>query len=174
MKSGKGERSEWAAAEQAFQQSLEGLRVPAYTCDADGLITAYNTLAVTAWGRSPKLNDPADRYCGSLLLFSPAGASIKHEDCWMGKSLRTKSDFIGHEVVIERPDGTRLMVVAHASPIRDDNGEMVGAVNVLVELIDRDKGPAAAKLAREVAQVMHRAKERYLATLTPAPLVRPW
>ncbi len=101
-------------AELQFRRSLETLPVAAYTCDPDGLITYYNEAAALAWGRKPALNHPVDRYCGSLLLFSPNGISIDHENCWMGKALREEKDYVGHEVVVERPDGTRRTMVAHA------------------------------------------------------------
>jgi hypothetical protein len=43
-------------------QLLDVVPAAAYTCDADGLITYYNTRAVEVWGREPALNDPIDRY----------------------------------------------------------------------------------------------------------------
>jgi PAS domain-containing protein len=45
-----------------FRWLLEVIPAAAYTTDAEGLITGYNQRAVMAWGRKPKLNDPADRY----------------------------------------------------------------------------------------------------------------
>jgi PAS domain-containing protein len=45
-----------------FRRLLEILPAAAYTCDAEGLITYFNPLAVELWGRKPKLNDPVDRY----------------------------------------------------------------------------------------------------------------
>jgi len=45
-----------------FRQFLDRLPSAAYTCDADGLITYCNRAAVELWGRSPKLNDPIDRF----------------------------------------------------------------------------------------------------------------
>ena len=48
----------------ALSVLLEQLPAAAYTCDRDGLITYFNPQAVELWGRAPKLNDPADRFCG--------------------------------------------------------------------------------------------------------------
>ena len=45
-----------------FCRLIDVLPAGAYTCDAEGLITHYNRLAVQVWGRKPKLNDPVDRY----------------------------------------------------------------------------------------------------------------
>jgi PAS domain-containing protein len=48
--------------EQDFRRLLDQLPEGAYTCDTGGLITYYNRAAVELWGRSPKLNDPIDRF----------------------------------------------------------------------------------------------------------------
>ena len=45
-----------------FGPLIDNLPSAAYTCDADGLITYYNRLALELWGRAPALGDPADRY----------------------------------------------------------------------------------------------------------------
>jgi len=47
---------------QEFRRLLDTLPAAAYTCDAEGLITYFNRHALELWGRSPKLNDPLDRY----------------------------------------------------------------------------------------------------------------
>lgn len=106
-------------------------------CDPDGLITYYNQRAVELWGRAPKLNDPEDRFCGSFKLFSSDDSPICHDQCWMAMALRTNREHNGQEIVIERPDGSRLTALAHANPIRDESGALLGAVNVLVDISDR-------------------------------------
>jgi PAS domain-containing protein len=45
-----------------FRRLLDKLPAGAYTCDAKGLITYFNSRAVELWGREPKLNHPVDRY----------------------------------------------------------------------------------------------------------------
>src|SRR5439155_18120456 len=56
-----------------FRSLLEKLPAGAYTCNPDGLITYFNQHAVQLWGRSPKLNDPVDRFCGSFKLYATDG-----------------------------------------------------------------------------------------------------
>jgi signal transduction histidine kinase len=153
-------------AEIHFRRCLEKLPVGAYTCDRDGLITYYNEAAVKAWGRTPKLNDAVDRFCGSFRLLDVTGAPLKHEDCWMGLALRHQKEYAGEEIIIERPDGSRITVLAHASPIHNDEGELIGAVNVLVDIDEQKRASEAAGLAREAAEAMSRAKDRFLASLS--------
>ena len=122
-----------------FQRLLEHLPAGAYTCDREGLITYCNHHAVQLWGRAPKLHDPTDRFCGSFKLFSPEGSPIAHDQCWMALALRMNKAFNGHEIVIERPDGQRITVLAHANPMHDASGNLLGAVNVLVDISDRQR-----------------------------------
>lgn len=126
-------------SELQFHRLLEKLPAGAYTCDPEGLVTYFNRHAVQLWGRTPKLNDPVDRFCGSFKLFSTDGTPIAHDRCWMALALQMDKEFNGQEIVIERPDGTRLTVLAHANPIRDESGKLLGAVNVLVDISDRKR-----------------------------------
>jgi len=118
---------------------LENLPAGAYTCDPEGLITYYNQQAAQLWGRVPKLNDPEDRFCGSFRLYAPDGSPIAHNRCWMALALETDRGYNEREIVVERPDGRRLTVLAHANPLHDDSGELLGAVNVLVDITERKR-----------------------------------
>jgi diguanylate cyclase (GGDEF)-like protein/PAS domain S-box-containing protein len=133
-----------------FRRLLEKLPAGAYTCDPEGLITYYNQHAVHLWGRAPKLNDPVDRFCGSFRLFSPDGSQIAHDRCWMALALKTNEGYNEREIVIERPDGRRLTALAHANPFHDQSGNLIGAVNVLIGISERQR--AEEELERRVAE----------------------
>lgn len=122
------------SSELHFQQLLEKVPAGAYTCDADGLITYYNQRAVRLWGRAPKLKHPEDRFCGSFRLFDTNGSPIAHDTCWMALALKEEREYNGHEIIVERPNGERVTVLAHANPIWDEFGRVRGAVNVLVDI----------------------------------------
>ena len=118
-------------------------------CDPDGLITHFNEHAVKLWGRAPKLNDPVDRFCGSFKLFAKDGTRIPHDACWMALALQTGTEYNGEEIIIERPDGHRLTALAHANPIWDDAGELVGAVNVLVDISQQKQSEEVLRGSRD-------------------------
>ena len=120
-----------------YQQLLDKLPAGAYLCDADGLILYFNSHAVQVWGRAPKLNDSIDRFCGSFRLYASDGRSISHDECWMALALKTGREYHGQEIIIERQDGSRRTVLAHASPFYDDAGKLEGAVNILVDITER-------------------------------------
>jgi len=122
-----------ATLEASWRAILDPIPAAAYVCDAAGLITYFNPLAEEVWGRTPALRDPADRYCGSLKLYLPDGTPVRHEECWMALALHEEKPFNGREIVIERPDGGRTLGLAHANPLRDDQGRLIGAVNLVVD-----------------------------------------
>lgn len=145
----RGERSAESGA-LAFQPFLEKLPAAAYICDAEGLITYFNQHALQLWGRAPKVNDPADRFCGSFKLFSPDGSAISHEQCWMALALQTGMEYNGCEIIIERQDGERIAALAHANPIHDESGRLVGAINVLVDITERKRAEETSALLAAV------------------------
>lgn len=146
-----GKRAESALrnGESHFRLLLEKLPAGAYTCDPEGLITYFNQHAVRLWGRTPKLNDPEDRFCGSFRLFSTDGSPITHDRCWMALALKANEGYNRREIVIERPDGRRLSALAHANPIHDESGNLIGAVNVLVDITERKRAEEELRTVRE-------------------------
>jgi PAS domain S-box-containing protein len=137
---------------------MESLPTGAYTCDADGLITYFNASAAEFWGRTPSLNDHRDRYCGSFKLYTTEGTPIRHDECWMALALRNERGYNAQEIVIERPDGRRLTALAHANPFHDENGKLLGAVNVVIDITERTQNEQTLKNA-------DRSKNQFLATL---------
>ena len=130
-----------AAHDEAhLHRALDHLPAGAYTCDPSGLITYYNQHALIMWGRAPKLRDGQDRFCGSFKLYSATtNEPIAHADCWMALALREEREFLAREIVVERPDGTRVTVLAYATPVFDDFGTLVCAINILVNITERKR-----------------------------------
>jgi PAS domain S-box-containing protein len=152
--------------ETQFRKVLESLPAGAYTCDPNGLITYYNQHALEIWGRAPRLNDAEDRYCGSFKLYSTDSAPIRHDQCWMALALRSQQGYNGQEILVERPDGQRIAVMAYVNPIRDDSGKLLGAVNVLVDISNRKVTEDALRESRDAALASNRAKDHFLAVLS--------
>lgn len=138
--------------EQEFHRVLECLPAAAYICDPMGLITYFNQPAAQLWGREPKLNDSVDRFCGSFKLFAVDGSPMLHDQCWMAQALATGQSYNRQEIVIQQPDGRRLNVLAHANPIRDEAGALLGAVNVLVDISDPKRADEATALLASIVE----------------------
>ncbi len=159
--------------EQVFElpaRLFEQLPFAVYVCDRDGLVLRYNRRAAELWGRSPKPGDPNERFCGSYQMFRPDGSLLPHHECPMADVLRTGISVREHEVHIERPDGVRGIALVDIEPIRDSDGNVVGAVNCFQDITERKRGEArVVDLAREAE---HRTKNILSTVLATVRLSR--
>jgi hypothetical protein len=57
----------------------------------------------------------------------------------MAKAIKEGRPILGQEIVVERPDGTRRCVLPYPDPIRDASGTVIGAVNMLLDLTERNR-----------------------------------
>jgi PAS domain S-box-containing protein len=133
-------------SEARYQELIHALPAALYTCDERGRITLYNQAAASLWGREPEIG--RDLWCGSWKIYRPDDAPLPLDECPMAVTLREGRTIRGEEIVIERPDGTRRHVLANPEPIRNAEGAVVGAINMLIDITDRKEGEQAiAKLA---------------------------
>jgi PAS domain-containing protein len=120
------------SAEARYADLLAALPYAVYTTDATGRITFYNEAAVALWGRRPVLG--RDRWCGSWHIYTLTGAPLPHDRCPMAVAIREDRRIRGVTAVAERPDGTRVHFRPFPTPLHDANDNLVGAVNVLLDL----------------------------------------
>lgn len=131
--------------ETAIRESEERYRtlfdlgpVAIYTCDGSGVIQNYNRRAAELWGRTPKEGDTDERWCGSYKLYGPDGVFVPHDQCPMVDVVSGKiPEAHDIEVQIERPDGSRVTVIANIRPLKNDRGEIVGVINCFVDITER-------------------------------------
>ncbi|HWY40647.1 MAG TPA: transporter substrate-binding domain-containing protein [Chthoniobacterales bacterium] len=146
-------------SEQRFRRLVELMPVAVYVCDTSGIIQSYNNRAVELWGRDPKPGDTAQRYCASLRLYSPDGSLVPHEESKMAEALRTGVPAHDLEVVIERPDGSRITVLVNIVPLRNGKGELVGAMNCFQDITERKRVEEALRAReRDLAEAQRVAK----------------
>jgi PAS domain S-box-containing protein len=139
-----------AAASEAWRQLLEALPAAVYTTDAAGRITFFNEVAVELAGRRPELG--RDLWCVSWRLHRPDGTPLPHDECPMAIALREDRAVRGVEVIAERPDGTRINLLPHPTPLHDNAGALVGAVNMLVDITERKQAEEAIKQLNETLE----------------------
>lgn len=111
---------------------LEQLPVAIYACDAAGRILWFNARAAELWGRTPRIGDDSELYCGSYRLYFD-GQLTAREHTPMAEVLRTGVPIRGAEGRIERPDGSHVRAVVQIAPIEDEEGNVVGAINCFHE-----------------------------------------
>ncbi|WP_425450102.1 PAS domain S-box protein [Virgifigura deserti] len=126
-------------AQEYAAQLLKVLPAAVYVCDAEGFIVGYNDRAAELWGRRPKLGDPALRFCGSHRLYWPDGRPLPHDQTPMRDALVSGTVTKDGEVVFERPDGSRFLALVNITPLRDAQGDIVGAVNCFQDITERKR-----------------------------------
>jgi PAS domain S-box-containing protein len=146
--------------ERRFHELLNALPSAVYTTDAAGRITYYNDAAATLWGQRPALG--SSEWCGSWKLYWPDGTLMPHDQCPMAVALKEDRAVRGQEAACERPDGTRVPFLACPTPLHDENGQLIGAVNMLIDITERKRTEEQQTLL--VRELHHRVKNT-LATM---------
>ncbi len=125
---------------------LEALPVAIYTTNATGKITFYNQAAADFAGRRPQLG--SDEWCVTWRLYQPDGTPLSHNQCPMAVALKERRPVRGEEAIAERPDGTRVPFMAYPTPMFNGAGELIGAINLLMDLSDQKRIQAEALRVR--------------------------
>jgi PAS domain S-box-containing protein len=139
---------------QHLQDLLAAIPAAIYTTDARGKITYFNQAAVELAGRTPTLG--SDEFCVTWKLYWPDGTYLPHDQCPMAVSLREGRAVRGVEAVAERPDGTRVPFIPYPTPMRDANGNIVGGINMLVDISERRQAETQQRLL--LNELNHRVK----------------
>jgi len=133
--------------------------VAVYSCDASGVIQEFNRRAVELWGSRPELGDTDKRFCGSFKLFRPDGHFMPHDECPMAEVIAgTIAEACDAEVLIERPDGSRITVIVNIRPLKTERGDIMGAVNCFYDI-------TARKEMEDSLRESDRRKSEFLAML---------
>jgi PAS domain S-box-containing protein len=140
--------------QRQFRDLLNALPAAIYTTDAEGHITYYNNAAAALWGTRPEIG--SSQWCGSLKLRWPDGTPMPREACPMAMALKGGRTIRNAEAIAERPDGTYVPFLASPTPLYDDNGTLVGAVNMLMDITERKR--AEAEQAVLMRELHHRVK----------------
>ena len=111
---------------------MDSLPVAVYMCDHLGFISSFNQAAVELWGSKPVIG--RDRWSGCDHMYYPDGTPLPLDDCPMARALQSGKPITEVEIIIVRPDGSRISVVPHAVPFFDHLGKVAGAVNTLIDV----------------------------------------
>ncbi|HEX3505192.1 MAG TPA: PAS domain S-box protein [Xanthobacteraceae bacterium] len=141
-------------SERKLQDLLTAIPAAIYTTDADGKITYFNDAAVALAGRTPTIG--SDEWCVTWKLYRPDGTPLPHDECPMAVALKEGRQIRNAEAVAERPDGTRVPFIPYPTPLRDADGEIIGAINMLVDISERRQ--AETQLQILLKELNHRVK----------------
>jgi len=150
--------TETKAAERALAASEEGLRkllavMPVGVCafDAHGRITYYNQKATEIWGWQPDLTD--QRFTGAKHLFHLDGSPLAPANSPMAAAVLEGRSERNAEFIMERPDGSRIVVSANIDPLNDPQGQPTGAIHIFEDVTSSHA--SAAALQSSEARLRH-------------------
>jgi PAS domain S-box-containing protein len=139
-------KSEVPEIDSSWQRVLDVVPAAVYTCDTKGEITYFNRSAKALWGRAPKLHDAGERYFGANQMHLADGTPMGREDCLTALALREGKESSGRGIMVKREDGSRIVGEAYAYPLRNDQGQIVGALTLIAEITTvRSEGPILEK-----------------------------
>jgi PAS domain S-box-containing protein len=125
-------------------------------CDQFGAVELYNRIAVELWGWEPPIGNGTRRFCGSYLLFHPDGTPMPHTECPTAEALRTGAPVRNQELVIGRPDGSRVPALTNVVLLRNPEGLVIGAVSCFQDITDRKRAEDKLRETNDNLQLLSR------------------
>ena len=152
---------------------LGELPVPIYTTDADGGVTYWNQACVDFVGREPRVGE--ERWCVTWHLYTMAGDPLPHDECPMARAIRERREIRNEIIIAERPDGQRVACRPYPTPYYDADGNLEGAVNLIIDVTHEqadalcDQAARCKRLARattdqQASEILASRAEGYAAT----------
>ena len=105
-------------------------------------------------GRTPALG--TDEWCVTWKLYRPDGTPLPHDECPMAIALKEGRPIRNAEAIAERPDGTRVPFIPYPTPLHDAQGNIVGAINMLVDISERKEAETQQRILFN--ELNHRVK----------------
>jgi len=121
-----------------FRPLLDALPVPVYLTDADGLVTYWNEACVDFAGREPELGH--DRWCVTWQIHTTDDELLPHDRCPMAVAVKEQREIRGEVAIAMRPDGSRKAFAPYPTPLFGPDGELKGAVNLLIDVSEEQAG----------------------------------
>lgn len=129
MLTGLGERNDTQTSERLLRLVLETLPLSVQVMDREGKLILFNEEAVRRiWGAV--IAPPGERYARSIGYWHESGERIARDEWASQRALRHGESRSNQLVDIVSFDGERRTIKNSAAPLRDDSGEILGAVVV--------------------------------------------
>ncbi len=135
---------------RASESLLDVLPIATFVCDAEGTILQYNRRAVDIWGREPASGETHDSFAATVQYYEPNGTPA--ETSLLATVLATGLAVRDVERRVDRPDGSSIVVAVNIEPLRNARGELIGAVQCMVDVSDRERMTTALEDSRRHAR----------------------
>jgi PAS domain S-box-containing protein len=140
-------------SEERYRTLFELGPVAVFSCDAHGKIQMFNRHALELWGQEP---NATQRLSGAYKLLDRDGRTLPPEQWPVAKVLNGTPEVRAAELILERPDGSRLTVLANVRPLKNDRGEIIGAITSYYDITERKQAETRQQLL--IDELNHRVK----------------
>lgn len=133
--------------------------------DLNGNIIFENHVATTlfGWAEQEMIGRPAH----NLIHHTRAdGSPYPQEECPIYAALHGKSSPCIEDEVFWRKDGTSFPASYNATPMRNDAGEILGAIVSFSDITERQQSEKKLVAAKEMAEQANHAKDSFLTTMS--------
>ena len=120
--------------ETNLRELVSAIPAAVYSCDANGFIAYCNRHAVELWGCDLEMNSRPWSFLDSRKLYGSDGSCVDPEQTPVKRALATGIPVVNQEFVLERPDSSRIHVLANVAPVRDIGGLVRGAVAIFQDI----------------------------------------
>ena len=147
-------------SEKRLQQILATLPVGVAVLDGKGDVTSTNPMSRRIWG-GEVIVSAAERWARSTGRWHESGKTLAASELASARALREGRTTLNQLIDIETFDGRPTTIQNSAAPIRNEDGDIVGAVVVNEDVTERVR--AESELRRALGEL--RAQEELLGTI---------
>ena len=165
--------TERTTAAEALRQSDERFRalfdrgpIAIYACDTTGTVLEINRSAITLLGQ-PQPGQSDEQFRSAFRFYLPDGTPLAHTQTWMSLVPNgAVTDAHNVEVIIERPDRSRITVIANIVALKDAGGKVTGAINCFYDITERSRLERQTLEQAQALVELDRRKDEFLAMLS--------
>ena len=151
-------------SEERYRTLFAAAPMAVFVCDRNAVIQHYNRHAVELLGR--ELAFGVEHHRESIKLWLPDGTLLPNAQSPILEVLGTGVPAQNVEVLIERPDGSRLPVLVNVAPLKNAQGEVIGAITSFTDITERKRIELNLNHAIAVAEKANRAKSDFLSSMS--------
>ena len=154
-------------SETRFRALFDSGPMAMYSCDSSGLIQEYNRSAVRLWGCEPRPGDTDEVFRGAFKTYLPDGTFLPYAQSAITRTLRNETPATHDlEIILERPDSSRVTLVVNVVALKNDQGQLTGAIACFYDVTERSRLERKTLEQAQALADLDRRKDEFLAMLS--------
>jgi PAS domain S-box-containing protein len=145
-------REKFKKSEDLLKKVLEVLPVGVFVADQQGRIAQTNPACEKIWGGARHV--PIERFTEYKGWWRHSGKRLNAEEWAFARAFIKGETSLDEEIDIECFDGTRKTIVNSAVPIRDEKGEIISAVAVVMDITEEIRAENALRESEDRFRTM--------------------